>query len=177
MKTFLSGFGVGLLAAAIMIAAVNLYRRVAPAPSTPAPIAHELHGQQTQTTVVTSVQTFADGVKHKLGLPAAVQASPGAHVVAATQSPSSLRPQTVTAVLDASTGATSLYIRNDPLPWLALEQHGEASINRGFRGNTLLYRIALREDLLQIKAAHFGFVGSADSDGQWFAGVGIRVAW
>lgn len=177
MREHAIGFIVGVIVSAIMVGGVQLYHRMSPRPSMPAPVASELRKEATESVAVTSVQAFAPATKQKLWLPPAVQASTDAHVVAATQVPSTLRPQTVTAVLDTHTGATSLYIRNDPLPWIALEQHGELSLSRGFRSDIQIYRATFREDVLQIKAAHLGVVGSVDSDGQWFAGVGIRIGW
>lgn len=177
MKDTLIGFVAGLIAAALLTAAVHLYRYAYPRQSTVAAVAPELRRQKTETVAVGHIQAYRTPTKRELGLPQAVQASRDQYVIAATKAAANLHPQTVTAVLDTQTGQTQLYIRTDPLPWIAFEQHGDVSLSRGFRSGALIYRLAGHEDLVQIKAAHVGLIGSIDSDGQWYGGIGLRVAW
>lgn len=177
MKSFLSGFGVGLIAAAIIIAIVHIYRRVDPRPSAPAPVARELHGVLATVVSCKPIVIYRDKVKAALGLPDEVKANPDRQVVAATKIPRDDRAHTVSAVADLTSGRVDLFVRDDPLPWFAIEHRGAAGFARGFRSGAPIYRLTAREDLLQLKAAHVGLVGSVDSDGQWFAGVGVRVTW
>ncbi len=86
---------------------------------------------------------------------------------------------TVTAVLDTQTGASSLYIRNDPRPWFAPSMRAELALDYGYKRDrdAPVFRAGARVDLLQIKALHFGLTGSVDSDSAWFVGAGIAVRW
>lgn len=177
LKTFFAGFLAGLVCAALLDAAVHLYRHAYPGAAVVAKAAPEVQRQRTESVAVSRVRAFPQAVKHTLGLPSAVQAAPTAHVIAATKAQGTMHPQTVTAVLDTQTGQTSLYVRTDPLPWFAFENHGSVSLSRGIKNGAFAYRLGFREDFLQMKALHVGLVGNVDSDAHWYAGVGIAWRW
>lgn len=176
MKTFIGGVAVGVAVAMLIAAGLHLLHRADPTSSVPAAQAPELKHQKTESVAIGTIEAYPARAKKDLGLPPDVQADTDRHVVAAAKT-DARHPQTVTAVTDEKTGQTSLYIRTDPLPWFRPEQTGEATFSRGFSDAGLVYRLTAREDFLQIKAAHLGVTGSMDSNGRWFAGVGLRVVW
>jgi len=174
MRTGAIGFVAGLLTAAI-IAAIIHFRHGQPA--VVAALAPELANLKTEDVPIKSVKAYPHQAKRKLNLSAAVQANKDEHVVAATKIDPD-RPRTVTAVLDTHTGASSLYIRNDPRPWFAPSMRAELALDYGYKRDrdAPVFRAGARVDLLQIKALHFGLTGSVDSDSAWFVGAGIRLA-
>lgn len=170
------GFLAGLALAGV-IAGVAYWRSVTHSePSVPAREAPELRNAKTETMQSAPLKYFPDA-KKKLSLTDAIQNDPKQIVVAATKLDISDRPRTVTAVADTATGVTSLYVRNDPLPWLRRERALDIGVHYGVRENgTPSYRASIRYDALQIKAAHIGVAGSLE-EGRSYVGVGVTVRW
>ncbi|MCK7495203.1 MAG: hypothetical protein MZW92_31980 [Comamonadaceae bacterium] len=100
-------------------------------------------------------------------------------VVAATRVPGDDRPHTVSAVADLGTGQVSMFVRPDPLLWLAMETRRELGLAYGLKtdADEPVWRLRGRVDMARIKAARFGVDASVDSDGDAFAGVGVAVRW
>lgn len=171
--SFLAG-----LALAALIAGAWYWRGIThDDPSVPAKVAPELRDAPT-AKVKTDVQVFP-GAKVKLSLADGLKNDPAKHVIGATKLDIDDRPRTVTAVIDEATGKTDLYVRADPLPWLAREQRGSIQLAYGYReyGDEPGFRLNAQYDLLQIKALHLGVIGSFDDNGSWFAGVGVAYRW
>lgn len=152
-------------------------------PSIAARPAPELaHASQTSVPVK-PVRVYSSTTKAKLKLPADVQTNPDKQVIAATQVKSDPRPQTVTTVIDTATGESSSFVKVDPYPWFAIEARGVATLAAGYRfdrGGALpkqIVRLGVGYDVVRVKALTVGVVGSVDSDGQTFAGVGITYRW
>lgn len=145
-------------------------------PAVPARVAPELRNAKTEAMPSAPLKYFP-GAKQKLSLTEAIQNDPKQIVVAATKLDISDRPRTVTAVADTASGVTSLYVRNDPLPWLRRERALDLGLHYGVREDgTPSYRASIRYDALQIKAAHVGVIGSLE-EGRSFVGVGVTVRW
>jgi len=118
------------------------------------------------------------GAKKKLDLPPEIQADPKKHVTTAVIIPSNERPQSVVSIFNESTGTTDMLTQRLAYPWLAIEQRGQLWLGYGLTpGGDRVGRILIREDLLQIKAMHLGMNASIDTDGAWFAGVGVAYRW
>jgi hypothetical protein len=162
----------------------QLYYKPAPAGLKPAVIA------QVSSTVAKedkvdiplpkpSIKAYKPQVKTKLKLPPVVIASPTQVVTASSIVPSSEHRTEVSAVLDTTTGNTVQYIHLTEDPWLAPEQRGSVSLAYGIKlpTNELVGRLALREDLVQIKGIHLGLQGTLDTDGEAFGGVGVSYRW
>ena len=145
--------------------------------SVPAVVAPEVKQAPTVRVKTPPVKAYAGKAKVDLKLPAAVQAAPDTHVVAATQVPSSQRPQTITTTLDAQTGEFQTYVKTDPYPWFAIETRGEVRLAGGYKidGSTVkpVLRLGVGYDVVRIKAFTAGVVGTVDSDGDAFLGVGV----
>ncbi len=171
MKNYLIAFALGALASFGVMAAWQHAQPPAIEGKTAAAIANV----KTETIPIKSVVAYAAPAKRKLDLPKSVQDNKDDHVLAAVTVDGAANNKTVTAVIDAE-GKTELYIKNEPSPWLASEKTTEFSLDYGQKRATtgFIYRGAIRLDLLQIKALHAGINASADSDGAWFAGVGVR---
>ncbi len=142
--------------------------------------AKELRKAPTKRVATAPVRAYDAGTKLKL--PADVVANPDQQVIAATQVKGTDRPQTVTTVLDTRTGDATQYVRQDPLPWIALETRGAARLALGYRYDgsgfvKQVVRMSVEQDILRVKALTAGAVGSVDSDGHAFLGVGIAYRW
>jgi len=153
-----------------------------PAKPVPAPVgvataAPELRQVEMTTLTPPAVKVFRPAAKTRLSLPAAVQADPGQHVLAASQVRADERPHTLITLLDERTGEATTYDRADPLPWFAPETRGEMGISYGLRDGRPMGRLSLRQNLIQIKAARLGAAANLDQDGQWFAGLGLWYRW
>lgn len=118
------------------------------------------------------------GAKKKLDLPPEVQADPKKHVTTAVIIQPDERPQSVVSIFNEATGTTDMLTQRLAYPWLAIEQRGQLWAGYGLKPNgERAGRILLREDLLQLSALHLGAHASIDTDGQWFAGVGVGYRW
>jgi hypothetical protein len=144
-------------------------------PATPAP---ELKRAPTKlVTPKKPIKVFTGETSAKLKLPADVIANPAENVIAATQVRGSDRPQTVTTTLNTDTGESRSFVKQDPLPWLAIETHGEVRLSYGYKYNRgvvdRVTRLGIGYDVLRVKALTAGVTGTVDSDGVVFAGVGV----
>lgn len=124
------------------------------------------------------VVVYAQAAKGKLDLPPSLQADKDKYVLSADQVRPDLHPQTLTTIYDASTGQTDTLYRRDPYPWLAAEQTGEVWVGYGVKnGGGRVGMMSVTEELVQIKALHFGVSGSVSTDGSVFAGLGAGFRW
>jgi len=176
IKLCAASFCAGLLVAAGVCAWIK-YRPSLP--SVLAPPAKELAKEETATLNCKPVMIYRDRVKEKLGLPPTIQKDPDKKVTASTKVPADDHPHTVTSVYDTSTGATDLYIRRDPLPWLAFDTRRELGVAYGFKDDAdgAVARVFGKLDLVQIKALRAGLLGNVDSDGDWYAGAAVSLRW
>lgn len=131
------------------------------------------------TVPCTVVQAYAPEAKRKLKLPASVRENPKAHVLAASDVKAAERDTRISTVLDTATGAVDTYTEALPLPWVRPEARGEVGLYYGVKSGHFgpVGRLQASYDVLQVKAAHVGVMGSVDTDGAAFAGVGLRVRW
>lgn len=147
--------------------------------SVPAPPAPEIAKETTTKVACKELVVYRDAAKKKLDLPATLAATPTAHVTRSSQIPGDEHPRTVTAVTDTATGLTELLVRTDPLPWLGLHTRRSLGISYGFKDDAAqaVARVHGEIELAQIKALHLGARANLDSDGDWFAGVGLSFRW
>lgn len=149
-------------------------------PSIEATPAKELRAAPQKRVATVPVRSYS-GTMTGLKLPADVQTNPNAAVIAAATIRPDPRPQTVTTVLDTTTGEARSYVKVDPYPWFAIEARGQASLAYGYKLKDALPAPVLRAsvgyDVVRIKALTVGVTASADSDGDAFAGVGITYRW
>jgi hypothetical protein len=124
------------------------------------------------------VKVYAQAAKANLKLPDSMRNDTAIHVLDSSRLPSDDHPQTVTTVIDENTGEVQTLVRREPLPWLAAEHRGELRLDAGIKnGLDRVWRIALREDLLQVKSLHAGINASINTDGQYFVGAGVGWKW
>lgn len=152
--------------------------------SAPANVAPEVRRAETVLVTPTKpIKVYAAGVKAKLKLPPEVEADKNKSVIAASRVSSSDNPQTVTTVLDTETGESKTYVKEEPLPWLAVDTHGEAGIYYGLKNGKQAVRLELRQNLLQVKAVRLQAVGSLDQyttgtiSPDNFVGLGLAYRW
>lgn len=129
------------------------------------------------------VQAYRPEVKERLPLPPSVVADPDKHVVSASVVRADDHPQEVVTVLDANTGEATSYVKEKPLPWLAVEGRGEFGAYYGFAsGGQQVARFEVRQNVLQVKALRLQVTGGLDYNvgsgrANGFAGVGVVYRW
>ena len=174
---------VGILA--VLLAAVTwFYFRPQPAPvSTPVLAQPSKAVSHVGTEILTMpVKVYKPEAKKLLNLPQNVTSDPAKHVAASSTIKPDDHPHTVSTVIDDKTGEVTTYDVREPLPWLAVNSHGEAGIGYGMkyspgRGFGPMARIVVRQDLLNIKAARVSVQGTLDQDGSAFGGVFVTATW
>ena len=169
-----------IVAGGMIVAGVCTYSALKKSiPSIPSAPSKDLAKVDKETLKCIPVIVYKDRAKDKLGLPTAVTEAPEQRVLGATQVSPNERPTTVSAVLNTTTGETSFYQRQDPLPWFALETRRELGLAYGFKDDAggAVARIFGKVDLVQIKMIRAGLLGNVDSDGDWYAGAGISLSW
>lgn len=130
-----------------------------------------------------TVKVYPAAVKNNLKLPELAQENPALDVIASHQVKADDHPQTITTLINTDTGESETYVKRDPLPWLAWEQRGEAGISLGLKNGEPAVRLEARQNMIQVKAVHFGATGSVDqklngaSDTDWYLGVGAWYRW
>lgn len=144
---------------------------------TRAMIAPELKHADKQNITPPKVPVYTPSAKHKLQLPPDVQDDPNKYVLASNKLQNDIHTHTITTVINQQTGQVQTYDRRDPYPWLAAEQNGESGIYYGYKRGTKISRLTFSENLVQLSALHLGAHASLDTDGQFFAGIGIGWKW
>ncbi|KIO49611.1 hypothetical protein [Nitrosospira sp. NpAV] len=157
--------------------------------STPAETAPEVEDAP-KVPVVTKapIRVYSGGkvLKKKLNLPSAVAEDPAREIIASSQAKADDHPQTITTVINTTTGDSETYIRRDPLPWLAWDTSGEVGVYAGIKNGQQAVRLQARQGIVQVKALHLGVMGSIDqaaggastlSGTDYFVGVGAWVKW
>lgn len=133
-------------------------------------------------TVTMPVKVYKSESKKRLNLPKSLQDDPSQHVAASSTVKPDYHPHTVSTVIDDKTGEVTTYDTREPLPWIAVDNHGEAGIGYGMkyspaRGFGPVARITVRQNLLNVKAAQISLQGTLDQDGDAFAGVFVTARW
>lgn len=181
----------GIIFILLCAIAYQLATRYIPAPvppnnvSVPARIAPEIKRETTVATPIKAgtVQTYKPAMKAKLKLPDSVIRNDAQAVIAASQVKPNDHPQTVTTVIDAETGETETYVKEDPLPWLDWDTRGEAGLYLGLKNGETAARLEVRQGVLAIKSAHLGVIASADQPltgplrADYFVGAGVWMRW
>ena len=175
MKQLALGFIMGILVSGGFIAYHTLSKITAP--SILAQPAKELKNVKTETLNCKPVIVYQDKAKKSLNLPETVARDPDKKVTASTKVSASDFPNTVTSVYDTGTGATDLFIRRDPLPWLATNARYELGIGYGYSDNGSVTRLDGSVELIQVKALHIGLTGTLDSSGAYYGGGRAWVRW
>jgi hypothetical protein len=175
-KLLVIGLVIGLLLAGGACAWLKLKPSLS---SVLAPPADELAKEETKRLDCKPVLVYRDKVEKKLGLPDIVTKDPGKHVVAASPVPPSDYPHTMTAVYDDRSGGVDMFLRQDPLPWLAFNRRGALGVAYGARSEAsgFVTRVYGRMDLLQIKRLHAGLLGDVDNAGGWYGGGFAEMHW
>lgn len=171
---------VAFIAGLLVSAGICAWMQYRPSlPAVVAPPAKELAKEETKRLDGKPILVYRDKVEKKLGLPAIVTKDPNKHVVASSPVPPSDYPHTMTAVYDERVGNVDMFMRRDPLPWLAFNRRGALGVAYGIKDDSdgFVTRIHGRLDLLQVKRLHAGLLGNVDSDGDWYVGGSIEMRW
>jgi len=175
------GFGMiaGIILAGLACAGWTLWTAPARAVAQLAPTSPKVAKIDKVTRDCKTVEVFADKAKRKLDLPEHVQKDEQASVLAAAPVPPSDYPRTATAVLHRDTGVGEIYLRQDPLPWLAFDSRGALGVAYGIKDDTdgFVTRIYGRLDLMQVKRLHAGLLGDVDNTGDWYGGGFVEARW
>lgn len=136
-------------------------------------------GTATPTAPPMSGVAKTPALRKKTKLPPAMFDAPETYITAtgALQSEDDRR-YTLTSILDRRTGETQVYAVAYPLPWFSLAtDHGAASLHYGLKDGEPVFRGTLSQEVFRIKQARVGGLAQLDSDGEWFAGLGVQFRW
>lgn len=163
----------GILIGALAVGAVASWRQSS-SPAAPASPAPELRKEIATRIECKPIMVYREAVKSELGLSIPIQADRNRQVVAATKVPAADHPSTVSAVANLESGKIDLFIRNDPLPWLAFERRPSFGLIYGVDedGRTLLRGVG-QVELLQSRRFHVGAVLHVDTGGRVLAGAAV----
>ena len=121
-------------------------------------------------------------IKQKVKLPQSVISNENAHVVSAISIPKDqFASKTVTTILDANTGEVINYIRDEPLPWVSLNLHGEIGLYGGIKNGNAAMRLQAKQGIVDFKNIHVNGIASIDqsTNGKtdYFIGLGAAYNW
>lgn len=148
-------------------------------PSVLATPAKELAKEKTKRLECKPILVYRDKVETKLGLPDIVTKDPDKHVVASSKVPPSDYPHTMTAVYDEKVGGVDMFLRQDPLPWLAFNRSAALGVAYGVKDSAdgFVTRLYGRVDLVQIKRLHVGLLADVNNAGGWYGGGFAELRW
>lgn len=167
----------------IVILVNEFARKPEPISTVATPAAVVAHEAKTDVVPSAPIKVFKRSavIKKKVMLPQAVVDNPKEQVLAASTVESSLHPQTITTLLNTDTGETTTYIKQEPLPWIAMNTHGELSSYIGVKNSIPTVRIQAKQNLIDVKSVHINAVGSVDQstngNTDFFVGVGATYTW
>jgi len=130
-----------------------------------------------------TVKVYSPSVKKSENLPVAIQDNPALDVIASNQVPADDHSQTITTLINTETGESQTFVKRDPLPWLALDSRGEAGLYMGIKNGQPAARLEVKQGVFQVKALHFGVVGTVDQpinsaiEPDYFVGAGVWARW
>lgn len=134
-------------------------------------------------TVTMPVKVYKPEAKKRLNLPKSLQMDSAKHVAASSTIKPDDHPHTVSTIIDDKTGEVTTYDTREPLPWLAVDNHGEAGMAYGIRDGQATVRLEVRQNLLDVKAVKLGVQASVDQPlagsiaPSYFVGVGLSYRW
>ncbi|BBE51137.1 hypothetical protein OYT1_ch1590 [Ferriphaselus amnicola] len=176
----------GLALLAIFVTAWVMHLRQPAPPTTVLATASEevKNVPQVAVQIQAPLKVYQGGakLKQKIALPAEVVNDDRQHVIASSTVDGD-GPHTVTTVVNSQTGESHTFMRTDPLPWLAWDDHGAIGIQAGLRNGQQTVRINARQGIISIKAVHVGLVAdlnqsiSGPSRTDAFVGVGAEYRW
>ena len=123
------------------------------------------------------VTVYTAQAKTKLKLAPSIQSDPNQQVISANQVKPDLHSQVVITIFNPSTGQSKTIARRDPYPWLAPEHTGNVWLGYGLSRGQRTMVISATEELLQVKALHFGVNALIMTDGAVFAGGSVGYKW
>lgn len=100
-------------------------------------------------------------LKEKLGLPPEVVKDDNVQVISSSKIEGE-QPLTVTGVVNKETGDSEVFVRTDPQPWLAWDDHGGVGIYAIYKNGAPSVRLQGHQELFRIKSFHVGLIGSIE---------------
>ncbi len=171
---------VALVVAALMTLGWWLFLR--PDPSLPVGVATEAPpskeeraaGPKVSITPKKPIKVSPSSVKAPLGLPPTVIADTTQHVTATAKVPEDGHSHTVSAVYREGDGATTIYVRKDPLPAFALTDESAIGIGYGIREDGAQVGVLYgKVSVVQMKSFRAGARAVIDTQGRtliWLGG-------
>lgn len=119
-------------------------------------------------------------IKKKLNLPPDVAQDDHQQIIASSKIEGD-QPHTVTTVINTDTGESQTYVRTDPLPWLAWDDHGGVGLYAGYKNGAPATRLQAHQELFRIKGVRVGVLASMDlpitGRPDTFIGFGAEYRW
>ena len=137
-----------------------------------------------QVKIKTPIKVFkrSQKIKEKSKMPEAIVNNNNEKVIASISIPKDdMFPKTVTTILNVDTGITTSFIKDEPLPFLSLNRHGDIGLYYGIKNGYSAVRLQANQGIIDIKEIHVKAIGSIDqlTNGQtdYFVGVGASYNW
>lgn len=149
----------------------------------PAAVATEIKSVPLVTITPPKVKVYAPEAKSKMHIPEEIVQDAHKHVISTAHIQPSTRPQSIATVFDDQTGMSKDYVTQEPLPWLAVDLHGDAGMYYGMKNGYSAVRFEAHQNLLDVKAVTIGITASVDQmvqgpiQADWFVGVGAAYRW
>jgi len=137
--------------------------------------AKEIVGEALKKVACTPSTVYDDGLKKDLDLPKKVVADETKQVATAIQVHAAMHAHTVTAVKDLDDGETELFVRHDPLPWLAFDHSKYISVTYAYDNDGPITMVGAGMSLMQVKLVDFSAVTQFDDRGNKLIGVEARA--
>lgn len=171
MRTILESIGIALIVLFGWLAFHNKHQTIVSIKETT--ISPELAKVDKVEITPKKVIVYAPAAKVKL--PTEIKEEQSLAVLGSTILPPSEKQQSIYSLLNVDTGESKIIVTEKPDPWLSVESRKMIQISYGVKNfNNTVGRIEFTDDLVQIKNSHFGINASLDTDGTFFAGVGVN---
>jgi hypothetical protein len=99
------------------------------------------------------------------------------HTTATARLEAEERPYTLSSTWDEQSGESRIWAQPEPLPLFSLSDKGHYGLHYGVKGGDPVIRASLSQEVFKVKDARAGVNATIDSDGQWFAGIGVEVRY
>ena len=111
-------------------------------------------------------------------LPKKVRKDPNLHLTASTHIPEDGHSHVVSAVYAKHDGSVRLFDYKEPLKLFSKPRDQYTlGISYGASDLETTYQASLNLDLMRVKKAKLGLVGTVRGDGSYFTGVGLSYSW
>jgi hypothetical protein len=171
------GFFYGVVTGMAVVAAWIAIRALEAPPAHEGSVSPVIAAQTAVVEACTKIAVYSPKTKKDLRLPKDVQDDSKQKVVAAIDILDDGHDHTVSGVYSFDTGVVKLYDQQHQLAPFAFTSAKALFVDYGIKNSKTVLRFGGEYDVLRIGSLHGGATLHVDSDGAYFAGVGLRASW